>query len=153
MDTQSNAKLLQDFACFIAEAKPVLQRQYQQHLAADLATQQWQGCFQRNLVAVLAAFYPQALQQLKSLPFDASQVGIENGMSELTGQVLTAFTGFSDELMLFAVDKHRTSCALSNFAEEHKPNRDYLNATRREIAGLWKTFALDLNRHFLEGRC
>jgi len=55
--------------------------------------------------------------------------------------------------MLFAVEKHRTSCALSNFPEEHKPDREYLHATRREIADLWQNFALDLNRHLLEGGC
>lgn len=153
MNAPDNAGLLHGFSRFVADAKPILHREYQQRLAADLARQQWQGCFQRTLVAVLAGFYRQALQQVKAMPFDAGQAPAVNGMSGLTADLLAAFAGFSDELILFAADKHRTSCALSNFPDEHKPDRDYLQATRREIAELWQNFALDLNRHLLEGRC
>lgn len=153
MEIPDNAGLMQGFSRFVAAAKPTLRSEYQQRLAADLARQQWQGCFQRNLVAVLAAFYRQALQQVKAMPFDAGQAPVMNGMSGLTAELLAAFAGLSDELMLFAVEKHRTSCALSNFPEEHKPDREYLHATRREIADLWQNFALDLNRHLLEGGC
>jgi monoamine oxidase len=54
--------------------------------------------------------------------------------------------------MLFVVNKHRTSCALSNFPGEHKPDKTYINEVMREIAGLWQNFALDVNTYFLECR-
>jgi hypothetical protein len=54
--------------------------------------------------------------------------------------------------MLFVVNKHRTSCALSNFSGEHKPDKTYINEVMREIAGLWQNFALDVNAYFLECR-
>ncbi|MGZ5541986.1 MAG: hypothetical protein ACXWE3_09675 [Methylobacter sp.] len=38
-------------------------------------------------------------------------------------KTLSALDGFVDDFLLFVVDKHRTSCALSNFPDEHKPEK------------------------------
>lgn len=147
-----NAKHIDEFCRYIAQRKPALKQQYEKRLAYDLSRQQWQDCFQRNVLAVLEAFYDDALRELQSIPFDASQCEVDNGMSDLTRQVLATFQGFIDDFLLFVVDKHRTSCALSNFPDEHKPDADYVNAVKRDIAGLWRNFALDINTHFLECR-
>ncbi|MDD4913616.1 MAG: hypothetical protein PHW13_01090 [Methylococcales bacterium] len=48
------------------------------------------------------------------------------------------------------MDKHRTSCALSNFPDEHKPDVAYVNEVLREIASLWQNFAVRVNTYFLE---
>jgi monoamine oxidase len=130
----------------------MMKRQYIQRLASDLSRQQWQGCFQRNVVFVLEHSYEQAMQELISLNFDTSHSLVNRGFSELTQQVLQVFDGFVDEFLLFVIDKHRTSCALSNFPDEHKPDRAYVNAVRREIAGLWQEFALNVNAYLLESR-
>jgi hypothetical protein len=147
---QQNADHIDAFSRYIAERKPMLKQQYEQRLAHDLSRQQWQGCFERNVLAVLTAFYDDAFYQLHATPFETRQYPVKNGMSELTRQLLATFQGFIDEFLLFVVDKHRTSCALSNFPDEHLPDKDYVNDVKREVAELWRTFALKLNTHFLD---
>jgi len=145
-----NTDYIAEFSCYLAELKPVLKQQYEKRLTDDLSRQQWQDCFQRNVIAVLETFYDDAFSQLQSIPFKAHEYQVVNGMSDLTRQVLATFQGFIDEFLLFVVDKHRTSCALSNFPDEHKPGKDYVNEVKRVIAELWKTFALNLNSYFVE---
>ena len=128
----------------------MLKKQYEQLLAQDLSRQQWDGCFQRNVLTVLEQFYDEALSRLQTLPFDSKESPVNRGLSDLSKQALTAFDGFVDEFLLFVVDKHRTSCALSNFPGEHKPDKTCVNVVLREIAGLWQNFALNVNAHFLE---
>jgi len=147
---QKNAGSIAQFYRYIAERKPVLKKHYEQLLAYDLSRQQWDGCFQRNVLTVLEQFYDEALSRLQTLPFDSKESPVNRGLSDLSKQALTAFNGFVDEFLLFVVDKHRTSCALSNFPGEHKPDKTYVNEVMREIAGLWQNFALNVNAHFLE---
>ena len=149
---QKNADSIAQFCRYIAVQKPVLKKQYEQLLAQDLSRQQWDGCFQRNVLTVLEQFYDEALSRLQTLPFDSKESPVNRGLSDLSKQSLTAFDGFVDEFLLFVVDKHRTSCALSNFPGEHKPDKTYVNEVMREIAGLWQNFALNVNAHFLESR-
>jgi len=149
---QKNADSIAQFCRYIAGQKPVLKKQYEQLLAQDLSRQQWDGCFQRNVLTVLEQFYDEALSRLQTLPFDSKESPVNRGLSDLSKQALTAFNGFVDEFLLFVVDKHRTSCALSNFPGEHKPDKTYVNEVMREIAGLWQNFALNVNAHFLESR-
>lgn len=146
----NNANQIDEFSGYIAERKLALKQQYDKRLAYDLSRQQWQGCFQRNVLAVLELFYDDAFSRLQTIPFDASQCLVDNGMSDLTRQVLVIFQGIIDEFLLLVVDKHRTSCALSNFPDEHKPDKDYVNEVRRGIAELWRNFGLNINSHFLE---
>ncbi|MDD2723361.1 MAG: amine oxidase [Methylovulum sp.] len=152
MNEQINADSIAQFHDFIAGQKPQLQNLYGQLLAQDLSRQQWDGCFQRNVLVVLERAYDDALAYLKSLTLDGALSGVNRGLSDLTKALLTAFDGFVDEFLLFVVDKHRTSCALSNFPDEHKPDQAYVNEVRRSIAGLWQDFALDVNAYVLECR-
>ena len=149
---QNNADSIAQFNRYIAERKPALKKQYEQLLAQDLSRQQWDGCFQRNVLTVLEQAYDEALAFVKTLPFDSAASPVNQGLSDLTKQALTTFDGFVDDFLLFVVDKHRTSCALSNFPGEHKPDKTYVNEVRREIAGLWQNFALTVNTYFLECR-
>ena len=149
---QQNIDSLGQFHRYIAEQKPLLKKHYERLLAGDLSRQQWDGCFQRNVVAVLEQAYQEALARLSALPFDSAAASVERGLSELTKQALAAFDGYVDEFLLFVVDRHRTSCALSNFPDEHKPDNTYVNEVRREIAARWQDFALDVNAYFLERR-
>jgi hypothetical protein len=143
---------MNEFVRYMAERKPAIKQQYTMLLANDLSRQQWQGCFQRNVLIILEQVYDDALRRIQSLPFDARQHAVDKGMSELTKQVLASFQGFVDEFLEFVVDKHRTSCALSNFPEEHKPDKAYVDDVKRDIAALWKDFALRVNDYFLECR-
>ena len=147
-----NADSIDQFRRYIAERKSELKKQYALLLAQDLSRQQWDGCFQRNVLTALEQAYDEAKSYVKTLPFDSTLAPVNSGLSELTRQALTAFDGFVDEFLLFVVDKHRTSCALSNFPDEHKPDNTYVNEVRRDIAGLWQNFALDVNSYFLECR-
>jgi len=149
---QKNADSIAQFCRYITERKPVLKKHYEQLLAQDLSRQQWDGCFQRNVLSVLEQVYDEALAYLKTLPFDSTASRVNQGLSDLSKQALTAFDGFVDEFLLFVVNKHRTSCALSNFPGEHKPDKAYINEVMREIAGLWQSFALNVNTYFLESR-
>ena len=149
---QKNADSIAQFYRYIAERKPVLKKHYEQLLAYDLSRQQWDGCFQRNVLAALEQIYYEALVYPKTLPFDSTNSPVNRGLSDLSKQALTAFDGFVDEFLLFVVNKHRTSCALSNFPCEHKPDKAYINEVMREIAGLWQSFALNVNTYFLESR-
>lgn len=147
---QKNADSIAQFYRYMDECKPALKAQYQQLLAQDLSRQQWDGCFQRNVLIVLERAYDQAFAHLKTLPFDSAAMPVNQGLSELTKQVLVNFDGFIDDFLEFVVDKHRTSCALSNFPGEHKPDKTYVNEVKREISGLWQNFALNVNAYFLE---
>jgi monoamine oxidase len=149
---QNNADSITKLCRYIAERKPVLKKQYEHLLAQDLSKQQWDGCFQRNVLAVLEQVYDEALTFVKTLPFDSAGSSVNQGLSDLTKLTLAAFDGFVDDFLLFVVDKHRTSCALSNFPDEHKPDKTYVNEVKREIAGLWQNFALNVNAYFMECR-
>ena len=146
---QDNTDFIAELKQTIVERKPALKKHYERLLAQDLSQQQWDGCFQRNILIALEQFYAEALAQVKSLPFDTSTSPVNRGLSALTPQVLLVFEGFVDEFLLFVVDKHRTSCALSNFPDEHKPDKTYVNEVRHAIAELWQNFAIDVNAHFL----
>ncbi|MDP1666619.1 MAG: amine oxidase [Methylobacter sp.] len=148
----NNADSIAQLCRYIAERKPVLKKQYEQLLAQDLSRQQWDGCFQRNVLIVLEQAYDEALAFVKTLPFDSAASSVNQGLSNVTQQALGAFDGFVDDFLVFVVDKHRTSCALSNFPDEHKPDKTYVNAVMRDIAGLWQSFALTINAYFLECR-
>ncbi|MGZ4970353.1 MAG: amine oxidase [Methylobacter sp.] len=149
---RNNADSLDQFCRYITEQKPLLKTQYERLLAQDLSRQQWDGCFQRNVLAVLEHTYNDALAFVQTLPFDSAASPVNKGLSDLTKETLSAFDGFVDDFLLFVVDKHRTSCALSNFPDEHKPDKAYVNEVKRDIAGLWQNFALAVNSHFLECR-
>ena len=149
---QLNAASLAQFSRAVAGYKVSMQRLYQQKLATDLSQQQWHECFQRNVLFVLEHVYDQALAELINLAFDSSLYHVNRGFSQLTQQVLAIFDGFTDEFLLFVVDKHRTSCALSNFPDEHKPDKTYVNQVKREIAVLWQNFALNVNAYLLDCR-
>lgn len=144
-----NSQSLAQFQDYLSQYKSRMKTDYQQLLAQDLSKQQWDGCFQRNVLAVLADSYTQALNFLHGLPFQSGGASVERGMAALTRRLLPIFDGFVDEFLLFALDKHRTSCALSNFPDEHKPSEAYVDQVKRGIAALWRDFALNANGYFL----
>jgi monoamine oxidase len=147
---QINAESLVHFQHYINDYKPQMKSHYEQLLATDLSRQQWDGCFQRNVLAVIEKTYDAALKQVLLLPFDSRHSPHEKGQLLLSKQVLACFNGLSNEFVSFVVEKHRTSCALSNFPDEHKPDTAYVNEVMREIACLWQSFAIKVNNYFLE---
>jgi monoamine oxidase len=83
----------------------------------------------------------EALAVLEELPFDVAA----EGRAELTPKVLAPFLGFNkallDEVMMF----NRSSCAVSNFPNEHAVSPEYLETIARDLAAAWREFALGVN--------
>jgi monoamine oxidase len=53
--------------------------------------------------------------------------------------------GLLDDVIAF----NRTSCALSNFPDEHHLSKDYVQTILRDIAAAWQEFSLSANRLLL----
>lgn len=145
-----NGACLARFHAWVAQERGSALDRYRRHLNRDLAAQQKQQLTQRAVLAAVEQVYSEALAQLDGLPLDTSQAPVERGRCSLTPEVLDNFKGFSKELLDQVLDFNRTSCALSNFPQEHQPERDYLEATARDLAAAWVEFALGVNRILLD---
>ena len=148
----TNATSLDGFNQYVMELKQNIKRQYDRCINKDLARQNWQDLFKRNVTSVLKQAYEDSLIRLQQFSFELEGVETEKGFSKLTVQALNPFDGFVEEFMQYTLQKHRTSCALSNFPDEHKPSDDYINEVKRQIAEYWRDFALGANAYFLECR-
>ncbi len=151
MHNDENRQSLERFATEVARLRHELPRRYERQINRDLARQQWQELFLRNAVGAVRQTYSEALTALRALPFARQGMVVDKGLSPLTSEALIAFDGLVDEFLQYAVQKHRTSCALSNFPDEHKPSPDYVNEVARAIAGEWREFALQANAYLVDG--
>lgn len=142
---ENNTTSLAHFDQYVAELKQRVKRQYDRGVNRDLSRQNWRDLFKRNITAVLKQAYEDSVIQLQSMDFDPERAELENGFSSLAVQTLTPFNGFIEDLMQYALQKHRTSCALSNFPEEHQPSEDYVAEVIQETARDWQAFALQVN--------
>ena len=102
------------------------------------------------LCAVVDDVYAEALRRIEVLDFDLSDVAIERGRCALTPSLLAPFSGFSDGLVGEALQHNRTSCALSNFPDEHAPSPDYVTRIRVDLALAWRAFAQSLNQMLID---
>lgn len=118
---------------------------YRSELHQRLSRQDSEALTQQALLRVVESVYERALDQINRLHFDTRTLPVENGRSALTPQLLDPFMGFSGALLDEAVAFNRTSCALSNFPFEHKPDREYLDTIRRDLGAAWRSFALAAN--------
>lgn len=118
---------------------------YQRYLNQRLADQQRDQLTQLSLLATVDEIYKKALLVLEELPFVTELEIVVNGRSDLTPHLLTPFMGFNETLMNAALEFNGSSCAISNFAHEHKPTDDYIDTIRRDLAAAWREFALNVN--------
>ena len=58
---QKNTDSINQLNQYIVQRKPLLKKHYEHLLAQDLSQQQWEGCFQRNVLLVLQQFYDDGL--------------------------------------------------------------------------------------------
>ncbi|WP_051357104.1 flavin monoamine oxidase family protein [Azorhizobium doebereinerae] len=145
----ANAASLARLAAWVAaQSDPALDA-YRRHLTADLSVQQRDQLTQRAVLAAVEGVFDQALALLDSLPFDMARVGVERGRSALTPEVQKPFGPFLQAIMDDVAAFNRTSCALSNFPDEHKPSKDYMQAMLRDVAAAWQEFSLGANRLLL----
>ncbi|MEJ2141971.1 MAG: amine oxidase [Gammaproteobacteria bacterium] len=124
---------MDEFKMFVTGMKSSIKRHYDRGINRDLSQQNWQNLFKRNVTGVLQQAYDDALKELKQLSF-------EQGDNVLAIEALTSFDGFIEELLDYAIQKHRTSCALSNFPDEHNPSPQYINEVLEQVEKDWKGF-------------
>lgn len=118
---------------------------YQRYLHQRLADQQRNQLTQLSLLATVDEIYQKALLVLEELPFVTEVEVVVNGRSDLTPHLLTPFMGFNEALLNAALEFNRSSCAISNFDQEHKPTDEYIDTIRRDLAAAWRGFALNVN--------
>jgi monoamine oxidase len=116
-----------------------------------LSGQQRELPTQRALLAAADQVYSEALARLEDLlpALNAGSSDIIHGRHALTATLLIAFEGWNKGLLDAALQHNATSCALSNFPEEHQPDADMLRAITLDLAAAWREFALELNTRLL----
>ncbi len=67
------------------------------------------------------------------------------GRSALTLEVQAPFRHFMQTLLDNVAAHNATSCALSNFPEEHHLPKDYMQTILRDLAAAWQAFSLSAN--------
>ena len=143
--TSENGAHIEQFATWVRSQQESAFERYRQHLNASLATQQREQLTQRAVLDAMEQMFGDALERLAELPFNRADVPVEHGCSALTPQVQRAFHGFIDRLMHDVARFNRTSCALSNFPDEHRISHEYEQTMLRDIAAAWREFCLSAN--------
>lgn len=144
-----NEQQLERFAAWVsAEHGHALER-YRERVHHALSQQDDDRLTQRAVLASMASIYDAALQQLEQLPLSTAHLAVEQGRCALTPRVLEPFTGLADQLLADAMIFNNTSCALSNFPGEHRPNGDYVRSIRRDLASAWQSFSVAANERLL----
>lgn len=140
MSVSATAMNLAGFEHYVSDLLPVIKRQYDRGVNRDLSQQRWQALFKRNVTSLLQQVYQDALAQLRQVTFDHECVVGQEEAGGLSKRVLKPFNTLIDELIQYAVHKHRSSCALSNFPEEHNPSQAYIAQVLQEVDRDWSVF-------------
>ena len=144
-----NAESLAQFRSWVGIQTGAALDSYRHRLNHNLANQQRDQLTQMAILETVDEVYSRALAILDDLPFDTSDVSVERGRSAMTPDVQAPFRDFLQSLMDDVVAFNRTSCALSNFPEEHHPSKEYMQTILRDIAAAWQEFSLAANRVLL----
>jgi uncharacterized protein YecA (UPF0149 family) len=145
MVVANKSSALEGFDQFIKDFKRPMQLQYDRSINRDLSQQNWQGLFKRNVTLVLRQAYIEIINQLKQLPAKSGVIGLDNNTNPLATEVLGSMDDFVDGFVQFVLQKHRTSCALSNFPDEHRPSEEYIAETLELIEQDWQSFVSQVN--------
>ncbi len=145
----ANAKALAELERWLAEQQATAFSSYRAHLSHALMRQEREQLTQLALLSAVEEVFATALERIAALPFEASTLAQDPGRSALLAPVQAPFKPFLDALLAQVLEFNATSCALSNFPEEHKPPRDYLNAAMRDIAAAWVEFSQEANQRLL----
>lgn len=145
-----NQAAVQVFAEWVAAKRAEAPDLYRQSVVRALSASRSEGMTQAVLAAVTDHVYQSALDHVASLQFDAAGLVVQQGRCVLTPHLLQPFSGFSETLIETAVQHNRTSCALSNFPDEHQPSADYLGHIRRDMLIAWRAFAQSINDLLIE---
>lgn len=149
LPTEANRERMEGFGAWVGAQRTSAFERYQKSLHRNLSAQFRDQLTQRSLLETVEGIYREALAQLDELPLDTGGVAVVNGRSDLTPPLLAPFMGFNEALLDEALKFNRSSCALSNFPQEHKPEAEYVQAIRRDLAAAWREFALAVNDRVL----
>ena len=151
-DAGTQAGALEIFAARVQVLRGLAPDRYRQHLTRLLSGQQSESLTQRALLATADQLYSESLAQLDELllALDTAGAGVAGGRHGLTAPLLAPFAGWNQGLLDAALRFNASSCALSNFAQEHQPDAEMLRAITLDLAAAWREFALALNTRLLD---
>ncbi len=141
-----NAASLARFSRWVAAQQELAFDGYRHRLTRSLAAQQREQLTQRAILESMEEVFDKALAELDGLPFEISAVAVERGRSPLTPGVQQPFGSLMQSVLDDVKAFNRTSCALSNFPDEHHLSKEYLQVILRDIAAAWLEFSLAANR-------
>lgn len=141
-----NAASLAVFSAWVAAQSETAFDGYRARLARLLAGQTREQLTQLSALGEMEDLFHRALGRLDALSFDVADVPVEAGRSALTPQVQAPFRDVLQRFMDDVAAFNRTSCALSNFPDEHHISKPYHQAILRDIAAAWQEFSLTANR-------
>ncbi|HTV33147.1 MAG TPA: FAD-dependent oxidoreductase [Methylocella sp.] len=118
---------------------------YRHRLNRGLAAQQKEQLTQRAVLGAIEEVYSNALNMLEELPFDIQNVHVEKGRSALMSDVQSPFRDIMQGLIDNVTEFNATSCALSNFPDEHHLPKEYMQTIYKDIAAAWQEFSLSAN--------
>jgi monoamine oxidase len=118
---------------------------YRHRLNRGLVLQQRDQLTQRAALGAIEEVYSKALGFLDELLLDMKDVSVERGRSALMPDVQAPFRDVMQALLDDVTAFNATSCALSNFPDEHHLSKDYLQTILRDIAAAWQEFSLAAN--------
>ena len=144
-----NAASLAQFRSWVAVQSGTALDNYRHRLNHNLAGQQKDQLTQMAILETVEEVYNRALAILDDLPLDTSNLGVERGRSAMMPDVQAPFRDFMQSLVDDVIAFNRTSCALSNFPDEHHPSKEYMQTILRDIAAAWQEFSLAANRVLL----
>lgn len=144
-----NAASLARFSAWVAAQTEAAFDDYYDRVHRSLSSQQREQLTQRAMLAAIEQVYSQAIGVLESLPFDVTKVPVERGRSALTPEVQKPFGDFMQKLLDDVIAFNRTSCALSNFPDEHNLSKEYVQTILRDVAAAWQAFSLSANKLLL----
>lgn len=146
-----HTEALAAFAAAVQALRGMAPERYRLHLTRLLSGQQSEQLTQRALLATVDQIYSETLARLDDLlpTLEASGAEVAGGRHALTPVLLAPFEGWNKGLLEAALNFNRTSCALSNFALEHRPDAEMLHAITLDLAAAWREFALELNARLL----
>lgn len=141
-----NAASIARFGAWVAGQRDVAFDSYRRRLNRDLALQQRAQLTQRAILGSIEEIFANALAELDDLPFDTRDVAIERGRSALMPDIQAPFRDMMKSLVDDVTAFNRTSCALSNFPNEHRLSKEYSQTILKDIAAAWQEFSLTANR-------
>jgi monoamine oxidase len=139
------------YAASVLRLRGLAPERYRLHLNRLLVTQQSDMLTQRALLATADQCYSEALLSLDQLlcGLDAAHAEVLDGRHALTAALLAPFEGWNKGLLDAALSFNATSCSVSNFPQEHRPDAHTLRAIQRDLAAAWREFAIELNTRLL----